>query len=206
LASVLKDIKSERPNVTQKDNLRLLFVTRWFLEFFLLHRKLRLDSKAAKPQGFGAISVVTEGGWMTWVLRRMREAVDEKPRLWVELQAGVECLTQILLLTDAMSAADIVDPGLSEAADTLQHQIIYNGEVLDLAFESLKSYKDRTQSLAYLDASVHLAYALMRMLERLGKGNGEVYVRQKVKKRKKKKGNNNCYLPTTNSVSDSQNY
>lgn len=87
-----------------------------------------------------------------------------------------------------MTSVDASGSDVSEAANILQKQIIYNGDVLDLAFESLKLYKDRTHSLGYLDASVHLAYALMRMLEKMGKGNGEVYVRQKVKKRRKKAG------------------
>ena len=90
-----------------------------------------------------------------------------------------------------MSSGDISDPTLKDAADILQRQIIYNGEVLDIAFESLRSYKPGTQSLAYLESSVHLAYALMRMLERWGKSkkDGDMYVRKKkVNKRKGTKG------------------
>lgn len=88
-----------------------------------------------------------------------------------------------------MSSSDISDPELREAADTLKQQLIYNGEVLDIAIESLRSYKEGTQSLAYLDCSVYLAYALLRMLEKWSKGQGDgVYVRQKkVKKKAKKK-------------------
>ena len=75
LSSLLKDIKAERPKVTEKDNLRLLFVTKWFLEFFLCER-------ARQPEGskwkFGLIAEVTDRGWIVWVLRRMREAQEEK--------------------------------------------------------------------------------------------------------------------------------
>lgn len=86
-----------------------------------------------------------------------------------------------------MSSSDIADPTLKEAAEVLQQQLIYNGEVLDIALESLRSYKPGTQSLAYLDSSVYLAYALLRMLERWGKEKGsETYVRQKVSKKKRK--------------------
>jgi replication fork protection complex subunit Tof1/Swi1 len=80
-----------------------------------------------------------------------------------------------------MSSADIADPQLKEAADVLQQQIIYNGE-------SLRSYKPGTQSLAYLDSSVYLSYALMRMLERWGKSRGEAMYVRKQKKLKKKRG------------------
>jgi replication fork protection complex subunit Tof1/Swi1 len=89
-----------------------------------------------------------------------------------------------------MSSADLADPVLNEAADLLQQQLIYNGEVLDIAFESLRAYKQGTQSLAYLDSSVHLAYALLKMLEKWGKtkGSDNMYVRKKSRKRRGAKG------------------
>jgi replication fork protection complex subunit Tof1/Swi1 len=93
LSALLKDIKSERPKITEKDNLRLLFVTKWFLEFFLASRAKassaasRLGVNAAKGGGetekweFGLIAEVIERGWIVWVLKRMREAVEEKVRV-----------------------------------------------------------------------------------------------------------------------------
>lgn len=96
-----------------------------------------------------------------------------------------------------MSSSKIHDQTLREAADVLQQQLIYNGEVLDVAIESLKQYRPGTQSLAYLDASVHMAYALLRMLESWSKNKGaSTYVRQKIsKKRQKKKGLSIVSLP-----------
>lgn len=115
--------------------------------------------------------------------------------MWNELQAGIECLTQLLLLIDIMSSSVISDPQLNEAAAVLQQQLIYNGEVLDISLESLRSYKEGTQSLAYLNASVHLAYALLRMLERWGKENtGAVYVRKKKPGKRKKATGKPCIL------------
>ena len=73
---MLKDIKAERPKITEKDNLRLLFITKWFLEFFLY---LRASDKS-QAWNFGLIAEVTERSWIVWVLRRMREAVNEKVR------------------------------------------------------------------------------------------------------------------------------
>ncbi|KAF5372553.1 hypothetical protein D9758_005156 [Tetrapyrgos nigripes] len=207
LATLLKDIRSERVKVTEKDNVRLLFLTKWFLDFFL---SLRANSaKSAGKDGnnsnsktslsstssdtpkwsFGLVAEVVEREWIIWVLKRMREANDEKPKAWTELQAGIECLTQLLLLIDSMSSAELHDPGLVESAETLQQQLVYSGEVLDIAFESLKSYKEGTQSLTYLNSSVDMAYALLRMLERWSKGKGKdnPYVRKsKAKKRRRK--------------------
>ncbi|PPQ67837.1 hypothetical protein CVT24_003143 [Panaeolus cyanescens] len=186
LSQLLKDIRSERPKITEKDKLRLLFVTKWFLEFFLSMRSK--DKSDPTKWSFGLISEVTDRNWISWVLKRMRESLEEKPKLWTEFQAGMECLTQLILLIDQMSSSDIVDDSLRDAADVLQQQLIYNGEVLDVALESLRAYSPGTQSLVYLDSSVYLSYALFRMLEKWSKSKGtDTYVRQKVAKKKRKK-------------------
>jgi len=113
-----------------------------------------------------------------------------QPKLWTELQAGIECLTQLLLLIDTMAASDIEDAALHDAATVLQHQLIYNGEILDVTLESLKVYKEGTQSLAFLDSSVHMAYVLLKILEQWSKGRGanDVYVRKRKAKRRKRQG------------------
>lgn len=78
LAGLLKDIRSERPKITDKDNLRLLYITKWFLEFFLAMRaRAKLTGQEAR-WNFGLIAEVTERTWIIWVLKRMREAVEEK--------------------------------------------------------------------------------------------------------------------------------
>ncbi|KAF8893088.1 timeless protein-domain-containing protein [Infundibulicybe gibba] len=189
LSGLLKDIRSERAKITEKDNLRLLYLTKWLLEYFLAMRAKENAKDGAGRWGFGLIAEVTEREWIIWVLKRMREAVEEKPKLWTELQAGVECLTQLLLLIDGMSSSEIADPALNDAADLLQQQLIYNGEVLDIAFESLRTYKEGTQSLAYLDSSIYLAYILLKMLEKWSKvKGGAAYVRKRKLRRKGKKG------------------
>ena len=103
-----------------------------------------------------------------------------QPKAWTELQAGVECLTQLVLLIESMLSSD--DPSVVETAELLQVQIVYNGEVLDISFDSLKAYKGGVQSLTYLESSVNLAYVLLRRLEKYSKQEGESYVRKKTKK------------------------
>ena len=79
LATLLKDIRSERPKITEKDNLRLLYVTKWFLEFFLAMQSKEQEKKTGEEKwSFGLIAEVTERSWIIWVLKRMREAVEEK--------------------------------------------------------------------------------------------------------------------------------
>ncbi|KAI6124102.1 timeless protein-domain-containing protein [Pisolithus croceorrhizus] len=197
LASLLRDIKSERPKITEKDHLRLLYTTKWLLEFFLVSRSRENAVDGPRKWSLGLVAEVTDRSWIVWVLRRMRGAMDDKPKMWTELQAGIECLTQLLLLIDTMSSSVISDSNLDEAARLLQQQLIYNGDVLDIALDSLRSFKEGTQSLAYLNASVYLAYALLRMLEKWGKQNsGAMYVRKK-KASKKKKGKGSTVHGTT---------
>ena len=60
--------------------MRLLFVTKWFLEFFLAERARKDGGVKAEggEWGFGLVAEVIERGWIVWVLKRMREAVEDK--------------------------------------------------------------------------------------------------------------------------------
>jgi replication fork protection complex subunit Tof1/Swi1 len=71
VASILKDIKAERPHITDKDNLRLLFLVRWFLEYFIVSHK-------DKKWSYELVSEVIDRGMVVWVLKRMRNALEEK--------------------------------------------------------------------------------------------------------------------------------
>jgi replication fork protection complex subunit Tof1/Swi1 len=123
-----------------------------------------------------------------------------QPKLWTELQAGIECLTQLLALLDGMastgSGADQATE-LHEAAALLQQQLVYNGQVLDAALDGLRVYKDGVQSLTFLRSSVHLTYAVMRMLEKWAKSTGGdgSYVRKRAKPKKKRGSNKGvCFI------------
>jgi replication fork protection complex subunit Tof1/Swi1 len=75
--SLLKDIRMERPKITEKDNLRLLFVSAWFVEFFKAMRSH--EPELAWP--YTLIKEAIEEDTVKWVLKRMREANDEKVSL-----------------------------------------------------------------------------------------------------------------------------
>lgn len=85
VSTLIKDIRSERPKITEKDHLRLLYVSKWFLEFFLaLHSKQTTGNERKEMEdseskwNFELIAEVTEREWIGWVFKRMREAVEEK--------------------------------------------------------------------------------------------------------------------------------
>jgi len=104
LASLLKDIKSERPKITEKDNLRLLFVTKWFLEYFLAVRAQEKGASAPEPWAFGLVGEVIERSWIVWVLKRMNSAVEEKVvsstasflLLLIHVSYRVACTAQVM--------------------------------------------------------------------------------------------------------------
>lgn len=54
---------------------------KWFLEFFLAVRtqaKSEPKEKNATIWGFDLVGEVVERSWIVWILRRMREAVEDK--------------------------------------------------------------------------------------------------------------------------------
>ncbi|KAG9019357.1 Topoisomerase 1-associated factor 1 [Tulasnella sp. 427] len=181
--SLLKDIRMERAKITEKDNVRLLFLTTWCLEFFLAARqKNGIESNVT---AFGMIKEVVQEEWVKWVLKRMREAAEDKPKQWIELQAGLNCLTQLLLLIEAMASSETA---YAETASILQQKLYYNAEILDFAFENLRTYREQNalKSIAYLEASVHFSHVLMRMLQKWAKSKGDTLVVRKKKRAKKK--------------------
>ncbi|TXT09069.1 hypothetical protein VHUM_02543 [Vanrija humicola] len=118
-----------------------------------------------------------------WVASRMKTTMDDHPPAWTELEASINCFTQILLLIDAM--AHSTDEEDSEAAAIIQNQLYYNGDILDASLRVVSNYKD--QSVGYLEAIIHFAYVLLRMLERYSKDNAYMYVRKRKSAQKKRR-------------------
>ena len=55
---------------------------------------------------------------------------------------GTQCLTQLLLLLEKILSDQDAPEDYIEAAETLQHKLYYNGEVLDVALDSIKEWKE----------------------------------------------------------------
>ena len=158
-ASILKDIRMERSKVRDADNLRALFLSRFFLEFFMTLRvkedaerkarvaaaeTLRKEAEAKKaeaaaarerlweepepePEGghdepllpvdevatwgmsFSLVAEVLDEWPVRWVATRMKMTLENtvsyegsdswltlKPPGWTELQASLDCFTQLV--------------------------------------------------------------------------------------------------------------
>jgi replication fork protection complex subunit Tof1/Swi1 len=99
-ASILKDIKMERAKVKETDNLRLLYLSRFFLEYFLLlynrERERGVDPKNDEAHDFGLIAEMTEGTSIGYIQARMRICLSDKPPSWTELHAAVDCFIQVV--------------------------------------------------------------------------------------------------------------
>ncbi|KAF8333073.1 timeless protein-domain-containing protein [Cantharellus anzutake] len=191
-SSLLRDIKAERPKITEHDNIRLLRVVNWFIEYFVGLKKRELANASAPLNyeecqwRFEMVGEIAERGWIGYILKRIRLSMDDRPKQWTELRAGMDCLSIILSLLDIMGHSS--SPGfIIESSSLLQHQMYYSGEILDISLECLRQYKE--QSVAYLDSAVNFSYVLLRMLEKWAKNQGQMIVRKAVKVRRKKSTN-----------------
>ncbi|WVQ81137.1 hypothetical protein IAT38_003259 [Cryptococcus sp. DSM 104549] len=182
--SVMKDIRMERPKIRPSDNVRTFYLARFFIEYLLALRH-KYEDQPQKRDGLplALVAEIAEMDSVKWLFSRLRFTMDEKPPAWTELQACVDCFTQILLLIDEMSISPNEED--LEVAEILQHQLYYNGDILDSALSVVTKYKD--QSVGYLDSVVHFAYVLLRMLEKYSKTQTFMYVRKRRTARKKRK-------------------
>ncbi|TNY24515.1 timeless protein-domain-containing protein [Rhodotorula diobovata] len=183
-SSVLRDIRMERIKVRESDTVRFLYLSAFFLEFFLLvyrDDERRGISHLDEEHGhdFGMVAEMTEPHAIGFVTMRMKNALEEKPPLWTDLHAGVECFTQILLVIEALQATGNQDH--IDVAEILQNKLYYEAETLDMVVSLVTRYNG--QSYKYLDAVLNLAYTLLRMLEKYSKSKAYMYVRKKKAKK-----------------------
>ncbi|GAA6027789.1 hypothetical protein JCM8097_001720 [Rhodosporidiobolus ruineniae] len=187
-SSVLRDIRMERLKVRESDTVRFLVLARFFLELFVLiyrddEAKGTPHDDEEKGHDFGLIAEMTEPHAIGFVTLRMRNALEEKPPLWADLHAAVDCFTQMLLVIEALQAT--ANPDHVEVAEILQNKLYYEADTLDMVVSLINKYSG--QSYRYLDAVMNLSYTLLRMLEKYSKSKAYMYVRKKKAGRAKKK-------------------
>ncbi|KAM0788302.1 hypothetical protein ACM66B_001445 [Microbotryomycetes sp. NB124-2] len=186
-ASVLKDIRLERLKVQESDTVRFLYLSRFFIEFFMLlydDEKARgVDPQSDEGHDFDLIAEMTEPQSIGFVVKKMHAAMEDKPVLTLDLHAGMDCFTQILLVVEAMLASG--DEDNVTVAEVLQNKIYYEQETFNLVLRIISEFK--AQSNRYLDSTIHLAYTLLRTLEKYSKTKAFMFVRKKQKARAKRR-------------------
>ncbi|OXG18463.1 topoisomerase 1-associated factor 1, partial [Cryptococcus neoformans Tu259-1] len=186
IESILRDIRMERTKIRPSDNIRVFYLSSFFIEYLLLLRHKLLEkggSRRLEELPLGLVAQIAEMDSVKWLFARLRICWDDKPKAWTELQACIECFTQILLLIDDMSASTNEEE--VEVAEILQHQLYYNYDILDSALAVVREYKN--QSIGYLDSIIHFAYVLLRMLEKYSKTKAFMFIRKRKNTHKKRK-------------------
>ncbi|GAA5935882.1 Tof1p [Sporobolomyces koalae] len=194
-SSVLRDIRMERLKVRESDTTRFLILVRFFLDFFLLvyhdEESRGISHLSEEGHDFGLIAEMTEPQAIGFVTQRMKVGLEEKPPLWTEVHAGIDCFNQMLLTIEALQLSGI--PDHIDVAEILQNKLYYEAETLDMVLTVLTKYTN--QSYKYLDSTITLAYTLLRMLEKFSKSKAYMYVRKKkagrAGKKKSKAGDEN---------------
>ncbi|CAK9781717.1 hypothetical protein CC85DRAFT_324759 [Cutaneotrichosporon oleaginosum] len=206
--SVVTDIRMERSKVRPSDSIRTLFVSSTLVEYLIILRRKaqsRLEESARRgrdpkakrssqekaqkqqeikeevdaeaPLGWAAEMVDIDS--LKWVTARMRIAFEDKA--WTELQASVDCFTQILLVLESMSLSTNQED--VDAGNLLQNQLYYNADILDASLAVVSNFT--SQSYSYLSSVVAFAYTLFRTLEKYSKSQAYMFVRKRKPARRK---------------------
>lgn len=185
-----KAIDSEAERVETRHSRQYFYLVSWFLRAECARRRT-MKEKAADPksnevltaedESYGLVAEVMNQETFILLNRFMQKSEDEKA--WQDLNAGMKCLTQILLTVQEMSESALEDD--QDIAENIQNRIFYEESTHDRIVHILRSYKD--QGFGYLDAVTELSHVFLRMLERYSKQNVDMQVRSKRRARKIRK-------------------
>lgn len=155
----------ERLKVKESDTIRFLFLSRFFLEFFLLvyndEKRQGIDPQSEEGHDFDLIAEMTEPQSIGFVTARMKGALEEKPPLWTDLHAGIDCYIQIvrvyrhilslidahstpsqLLVIEALQLSGVQDH--IDVAEILQHKLYYEADSLDMVLNVITRFKQQS--------------------------------------------------------------
>ena len=188
---VRRAIEREAERVLEAHHQQFFYLISWFLEAERVRRrnkkeaeKKRKDKKMEdtfEADSFALIASVLNQESFILLNRFMQDRFDHK--LWRELQAGMRCFTQILLIVQDMSESLLEED--QEIAENIQNRIFYEETTHDRIIAILRGYKD--QGFGYLNACTELSHVFLRMLERYSRQNVDLQIRSRRRARKSKK-------------------
>ena len=187
---IRRAVEREAERVLDGHPTQYFYVISWLLEAERARRKSQKELSKRKDKGaaleadansFGLVASVLNQETFVLLNRFMQDRVDMK--LWHEVNAGMRCFTQILLMVQDMADSKLEED--KEIAENIQNRIFYEESTHDRIIATLRGYKD--QGFSYLDSCTELSHVFLRMLERYSKENLDLQVRSRRRSQKKKK-------------------
>ena len=182
-------IERNADRVLESHKQQFFYLISWFLEAERVRRKRRREAEKVKrnqkigddfeEDSFALIASVLTQESFVLLNRYMQDRFDMKA--WRELQAGIRCFTQILLIVQEMAESPSEED--QEIAENIQNRIFYEETTHDRIVAILRGYKD--QGFGYLDACTELAHVFLRMLEKYSREHVDLQVRSRRRAKKK---------------------
>ena len=188
---IRRAIEREAERVLDAHQQQFFYLVSWFLEAERVRRrkkkeaeKKRRDKKLEESfevDSFALIATVLNQESFILLNRFMQDRLDLKS--WREVQAGMRCFTQILLIVQDMAESPLEED--QEIAENIENRIFYEETTHDRIIAILRGYKD--QGFGYLDSCTELSHVFLRILERYSRENVDLQVRSRRRARKSKK-------------------
>ena len=188
---IRRAIEREAERVLDAHQQQFFYLVSWFLEAERVRRrkkketeKKRKDKKLEETfeaDSFALIASVLNQESFILLNRFMQDRLDLKS--WREVQAGMRCFTQILLIVQEMAESPLEED--QEIAENIQNRIFYEESTHDRIVAILRGYKD--QGFGYLNSCTELSHVFLRILERYSRENVDLQVRSRRRARKSKK-------------------
>lgn len=188
---IRRAIEREAERVLDAHQLQFFYLVSWFLEAERVRRGKKKEAEKRKrdkkleatfeADSFALIATVLNQESFILLNRFMQDRLDLKS--WREVQAGMRCFTQILLIVQDMGQSLLEED--QEIAENIQNRIFYEETTHDRIIAILRGYKD--QGFGYLNSCTELSHVFLRILERYSRENVDLQVRSRRKARRSKK-------------------
>ena len=188
---IRRAIEREAERVLDAHQQQFFYLVSWFLEAERVRRKKKKEAEKRsrdkkleetfEPDSFALIATVLNQESFILLNRFMQERLDLKS--WREVQAGMRCFTQILLIVQDMAESQLEED--QEIAENIQNRIFYEETTHDRIVAILRGYKD--QGFGYLNSCTELSHVFLRILERYSRENVDLQVRSRRRARKSRK-------------------
>lgn len=188
---VRRAIEREAERVLDAHHQQFFYLVSWFLEAERVRRRQKKEAEKRKKDkkleetfeadSFALIATVLNQESFILLNRFMQDRLDLKS--WREVQAGMRCFTQILLIVQDMAESPLEED--QEIAENIQNRIFYEETTHDRIVAILRGYKD--QGFGYLNSCTELSHVFLRILERYSRENVDLQVRSRRRARKSKK-------------------